>query len=403
MVAETGKMARGSRAYWRASAALFLAAFSVFAAVYSVQPLLPIFAREFGLDAAGSSVALSATTATLAISLVLMGWLGNRFDRKALMLTTMMLTALLVLAVPASPNWGVLVGLRAMLGIVVCGVPAIAMVYLAEEMSNDALGLGMGLFVGGSALGGMAGRLMIGFLTDLMGWRAALATLGLLILVNAVLFVVLLPAPRTPRGRILSVRELAGNFRMLFADQALPLLFACSFLMMGGFVAIYNYVGFRLLAPPYGLAQSQVALVFVVYLVGSLGSAWMGALAGRVGRRKVLWALIMVMIAGVAVTLAGPLWLVILGMAILTYSFFGAHAIASAWVARRAQHARAQGSAVYLLAYYAGSSAIGTLGGYGWSHWGWPGVAAISAGGFAIALLLAMRLYALPPLNLPPG
>jgi YNFM family putative membrane transporter len=397
------RIERGSRAYWQASAALFLAAFSVFAAVYSVQPLLPIFAAEFGLDAAGSSVALSATTATLAISLVLMGWLGNRFDRKALMLTTMMLTALLVLAVPASPAWGPLVGARALLGLAVCGVPAIAMVYLAEEMSNDALGLGMGLFVGGSALGGMSGRLMIGALADLMGWRAALTALGVLILINAVLFVLLLPAPKTPRGRVLSPRELADNFRILFSDKALPLLFLCSFLMMGGFVAIYNYVGFRLLEAPYNLAQSQIALVFVVYLVGTVGSAWMGALAGRLGRRKVFWALIVVMIAGLAVTLAAPLWLIVLGMAILTFSFFGAHSIASAWVARRAQHARAQGSAIYLLAYYAGSSLIGTLGGYGWSHWGWPGVVAISAAGFVIALVLAIRLYILPPLNLPSG
>lgn len=397
------RIERGSRAYWQASAALFLAAFSVFAAVYSVQPLLPIFAAEFGLDAAGSSVALSATTATLAISLVLMGWLGNRFDRKALMLTTMMLTALLVLAVPASPAWGALVGARALLGLAVCGVPAIAMVYLAEEISNDALGLGMGLFVGGSALGGMSGRLMIGALADLMGWRAALTALGVLILINAVLFVLLLPAPKTPRGRVLSPRELADNVRILFSDKALPLLFLCSFLMMGGFVAIYNYVGFRLLEAPYSLAQSQIALVFVVYLVGTVGSAWMGALAGRLGRRKVFWALIVVMIAGLAVTLAAPLWLIVLGMAILTFSFFGAHSIASAWVARRAQQARAQGSAIYLLAYYAGSSLIGTLGGYGWSHWGWPGVVAISAAGFVIALALAIRLYILPPLNLPSG
>ncbi|MBU1303971.1 MAG: MFS transporter [Alphaproteobacteria bacterium] len=394
------RFARGSPAYWRASAALFLAAFSVFAAVYAVQPLLPIFAAEFAIDAAASSVALSVTTGTLAISLVLMGWLGNRFDRKALMLTTMVLTAVLTLAVPLSPDWATLVGARALMGIAVCGVPAIAMVYLAEEMSNDALGLGMGLFVGGSALGGMSGRLMIGYLAGAVGWRGALTALGALIVLNALLFWLLLPAPRTPRGRTLSLRELGDNFRTLFADKALPLLFACSFLMMGGFVAIYNYVGFRLLAPPYGLAQSQIALVFIVYLVGTLGSAWMGGLASRLGRRKVFLPLIVIMLIGLGTTLATPLWLIVLGMAIMTFAFFGAHAVASAWVARRSQQARAQGSAIYLLAYYAGSSVIGTIGGYGWSHWGWPGVVAFTAASFGIALLLAIRLASLPPLQL---
>jgi len=395
------KIERGSPDYWRASAALFLAAFSVFAAVYSVQPLLPVFAVEFGLDAATSSVSLSATTATLALSLVLIGWLGNRFNRKRLMLTTMLATAVLVLAVPASVDWTSLVTARALLGIAVCGVPAIAMVYLAEEMSNSALGLGMGLFVGGSALGGMSGRLMVGYLSEMIGWRAALTALGVLILINALVFLLLLPAPKTPRATTLSVRQLGANFASVFSDKALPLLFLCSFLMMGGFVAIYNYVGFRLLAPPYNLDHGQIALVFVVYLVGTLGSAWMGSLAGRLGRRKVFWPLIVVMLTGLAITLMSSLWAIVAGMAIMTFSFFGAHSIASAWVARRSQDARAQGSAIYLLAYYAGSSVIGTLGGYGWSHWGWPGVVGFSAITFTIALLLAWRLYILPPLNLP--
>ncbi|MGV8855804.1 MAG: MFS transporter [Devosia sp.] len=392
------KIERGTSDYWRASAALFLAAFSVFAAVYSVQPLLPIFAVEFGLDAAASSVSLSATTATLALSLVLVGWLGNRFNRKTLMLTTMLATAVLVLAVPASGDWTSLVLVRALLGIAVCGVPAIAMVYLAEEMSNAALGLGMGLFVGGSALGGMSGRLMVGYLAQVMGWRAALLALGALILINALLFLWLLPAPKTPRAQTLSLPQLGANLRIVLSDKALPLLFLCSFLMMGGFVAIYNYVGFRLLAPPYSLDHGQIALVFVVYLVGTLGSAWMGALAGRLGRRKVFWPLIVVMLGGLALTLLSSLWTIVLGMAIMTFAFFGAHSIASAWVARRSQDARAQGSAIYLLAYYAGSSVLGTLGGYGWGHWGWPGVVGFSGAAFTIALLLACRLYMLPPL-----
>ena len=395
------KIERGSRRYWRASAALFLAAFSVFAAVYSVQPLLPIFAVEFGLDAPGSSVALSATTATLAFSLLLIGWLGNRFNRKKLMLTTMLATALLVLAVPASFDWTSLVAARALLGIAVCGVPAIAMVYLAEEMSNDALGLAMGMFVGGSALGGMSGRLMVGFLAEVIGWRWALTALGVLILLNALAFLLLLPPPQTPRARTISLQQLGANVVSLFSDKALPLLFLCSFLMMGGFVAIYNYVGFRLLGPPYDLDQGQIALVFVVYLVGTLGSAWMGALAGRLGRRKVFWPLVVVMLVGLATTLLAWLWAIVLGMAIMTFAFFGAHSIASAWVARRAQDARAQGSAIYLLAYYAGSSVIGTIGGYGWNNWGWPGVVGSSAIAFGIALLLAWRLYVLPPLELP--
>ncbi|MCS6762503.1 MAG: MFS transporter [Candidatus Devosia symbiotica] len=233
----------------------------------------------------------------------------------------MLATAILVLVVPTSVDWTDLVLARALLGSAVCDVPAIAMTYLAEKMSNAALGLGMGLFVGGSALGGMSGRLMIGSLAEMIGWRLALTALGVLILISALVFL-LLPAPKTPRTRTLGVPELGANLRTILANKALPLLFLCSFLMMGGFVAIYNYVGFRLLAPPYNLDHGQIALVFVVYLVDTLGSAWMGALAGRLGRRKVFWSLIVAMLGGLGLTLLAALWAIVLGMAVMTFAFF---------------------------------------------------------------------------------
>ena len=67
---------------------------------------------------------------------------------------------------------------------------------------------------------------------------------------------------------------------------------------MGGFVTVYNYAGFRLLEPPFGLGQATVSLIFVTYLLGTASSAWVGHLAGRLGRRRVLWITILVMAAG---------------------------------------------------------------------------------------------------------
>ena len=138
-------IARGTAGYWRASMALFLAAFSVFAAIYCVQPLLPVFVEEYGLEPATSSIAISATTATLAVSLMLISWLGNRFDRKLLMAATLTATSALVFATAATAEWGELVVFRSLIGVAVCGVPAVAMVYLGEEMDPAALGFGMGL------------------------------------------------------------------------------------------------------------------------------------------------------------------------------------------------------------------------------------------------------------------
>ena len=392
---------RGTPAFLRANVAFFLSAFAIFASLYSVQPLLPIFAYEFGLDAGASSLALSATTATLAVALLLASWVADRVGRKTLMVWAILFTAFLGLVLPLAPNWWSLIAIRTLMGLTLSGLPAVAMVYLAEEMDPDALGFSMGLYIGGTAIGGMAGRLLSGVLIDWIGWRPALGVLGGAIALAAIIVVLLLPTPHNSARTLLSARGLARLIRLQFRDAGLPWLFASSFLLMGSFVTLYNYAGFRLALPPFSLSHSAISAIFVVYLLGSISSAWAGGLAQRLGRRRVYWATVLTMATGVFLTLVPSTPAIIAGLAIATIGFFAAHGIASAWVARRAQIGRAQASAIYLFAYYLGSSVLGTLGGYAWVAWGWTGVLLVSGGSIVAAMAVAIRLMFLPVLPLP--
>lgn len=389
---------RGTPAFIRANIAFFLAAFATFASLYSVQPLLPIFAEQFGLDAGASSLALSATTATLAIALLLASWVSDRLGRRTLMVWAILLTAGLGLLLPLAPNWASLIAIRTLIGLTLSGLPAVAMVYLAEEMDPDALGFSMGLYIGGTAIGGMAGRLVSGILADSLGWRPALALLGAAIAIAALIVVLLLPKPHNSARNRLSVRDLTRLIGLQFHDKGLPWLFLSAFLLMGSFVTLYNYAGFRLALPPFSMSHTAISAIFVVYLLGSFSSAWAGGLAQRLGRRKVFWAMVLTMAVGVFLTIVPSTPVIIAGLAIATIGYFAAHGIASAWVARRALVGRAQASAIYLFAYYLGSSVLGTLGGYAWVAWGWTGVMLVSGGAIVAAMLVAIRLMALPPL-----
>jgi YNFM family putative membrane transporter len=182
-------------------------------------------------------------------------------------------------------------------------------------------------------------------------------------------------------------------------DEGLPWLFAEGFLLMGCFVTSYNYIGFRLLEPPYSLSQTGAGAIFTVYLVGIGSSAWVGALAGRLGRRNVFWATVLLMLGGLALTLLEPLAAVVAGIAVLTFGFFGAHSVLSSWVGLRARQARAQASSLYLLSYYLGASAVGWCGGLFWAAWGWGGVTGFLGGLLAVALLISLRLTALKPIG----
>jgi YNFM family putative membrane transporter len=367
-------IARGTAAFRRTNLALFAAGMATFALLYCVQPLLPVFSGVFGISAALSSLSLSMTTLPLAFAMLGASVISDRVGRKGVMVASLLASAVLCGACAASPGFGGLVAIRALMGLSLSGLPAVAMAYVTEEMTPAAAGLGMGLYIGGSAIGGMSGRLLSAVLAQHLGWRISLSANAALGLVCGVLLWRFLPASRHFVARDAGAgRSLAAMIRHV-RHPVLPFLFAEGFLLMGGFVAVYNYVGYRLLAPPYGLSQSNVGLIFSVYLVGVVSAAVMGNLALRLGRRRVMAGNIVVFLAGVLVSLAHPVWAVVLGVAGVTAGFFGAHSVASAWVGFAARGGRAQASALYLFAYYAGSSLMGSGLGLVWAREGWPGI-----------------------------
>jgi YNFM family putative membrane transporter len=389
---------RGTPEFRRVIVALMAGGFSTFALLYCAQPLLPEFARDFGQTAASASLAVSLATGTLAGSLLFTGVIADRIDRRRMMVASLVAAAILTLLVSIAPSWHLLLLARALTGIALSGVPAVALTYVGEEVDVASVGLAVGLHIGGNVFGGMGGRLITGVLADHFGWRAAVGAIGVVGLVCSGLLWLVLPASRrfTPRSR--SFASALGGLVRPWRDRGLPWLFLESFLCMGSFVAIYNYIGFRLLAPPYGLSQTVVGLIFTCYLLGIVSSAWVGDLAGRLGRRKVYWAPIAAMAAGVALTGFKPLPLVILGVAVLTFAFFGAHSTASSWVGRRSPGMRAEASSLFLFFYYLGGSVVGTLSGFAWGHFGWSGVVALLEGLLGLAAAVAIGLAFLKPL-----
>lgn len=388
----------GTAAFRRTNLALFAAGFSTFGLLYCVQPLMPEFSRDYGVSAATSALSLSLSTGVLAFAMLFMGGVSDAVGRKSVMVASLALSSLLVLASTMVQQWPLLLALRMLLGFTLSGVPVVAMTYLAEEVHHDSIGLGMGLYISGNAIGGMSGRLIAGVLTDWFGWRVGMGTVGAVGLVACLLFWRSLPPSRHFIARPFHLRSLLGRFAGLFRDAGLPWLFAEGFLLLGAFVTVYNYLGYRLLAAPYRLSQSAVGLVFGIYLIGTFSSTWMGHLAGRLGRRKVLWSAFALMLAGVALTAAAPLPLILLGIVAITFGFFGGHSIVSSWVGRRAGTAKAQGSSVYLFSYYMGSSIAGACGGLFYAAHGWNGVVGFVGALVLAGLLVAWRLYRLPPL-----
>ena len=390
-----GAITSGTERYRQINWAFFAAGFVTFITLYDVQPLLPVFSREFGVSAATGSLPLSVTTCALAVAMLFAGTLSETLGRKNVMVASLVATSLLALLTALTHTLPALLALRLLQGIALAGLPAVAMAYLSEEIDASSLTSAIGLYISGNAIGGMTGRIFTATVCEYVSWRAALGAIGILCFMVSLYFAKSLPKSTNFTRRPFQASYLFSSLYRQLLDPGLLCLFGISFLIMGSFITLYNYVTFRLLEPPYFLSQSLVSLIFLVYLLGSFSSSMVGHQVERFGRGRMLFLTMGTMLLGALATLSQSLTVIVAGIGIFTCGFFGAHTIASSWVGSRARSARAQAAALYLFSYYFGSSVSGTIGGLFWSWYGWHGVVLLITVLLALGGSLLKRLCAL--------
>ncbi|MFJ9740261.1 MFS transporter [Streptomyces sp. NPDC101166] len=371
------RMAPGGPGYRRMSLALFLAGVATFALLYSTQALLPLISGEFGVAASEASWTVAAATGGLALFVLPMSALSERYGRRAVMTASLAVAVGVGLLVPFAPSLGWLVVLRGVQGAALAGLPASATAYLAEEVRPRALVTAIGLFVAGNSVGGMSGRVITGWVAQEWGWRIAVGAIGVLAVACAVAFRLLLPTPRHFAPGSLRPRVLARTVRAHLSNPLLCRLYAIGALFMTVFGGVYTVIGYRLTEAPFSLPQGIVGSIFLVYLVGTVSASTAGRLVGTLGRRGALYLAGGTTATGLLFSLADSLPLVLLGLVLITAGFFAGHAVASSAVSKTATTGRAQASALYQSAYYIGSSAGSTVGAIAFHAGGWAGTVGV--------------------------
>ncbi|MFE6994474.1 MFS transporter [Microbacterium sp. NPDC057659] len=365
---------RGTAPYRRISVALLGAGIATFAQLYSPQGILPLLATDLRVDASQASLSISAATTGLALSVLPWSLVADRIGRVRAMRIALVSATVLGLLMPWCPWFEALLVIRVLEGVALGGIPGIAVVYLSEEVDRRHTAIAAGTYVSGTTIGGLAGRLIAAPIADLTDWRWGTFAVALLAALATAVFFVIAPPPQGFRPHAASVSSVLRSAGRHMRDPRLLVLYGQGFLLMGGFVATYNYLTFRLEAPPFLLPVGVASLLFLAYLAGTVSSRMVGGLVGRLGRERLLLTSIGVMVAGMLLTLSDALVVIIAGLVVMTAGFFGAHAIASGWSGTRALHGRSQSTSLYNLWYYAGSSVFGYLGGFAWIAFGWGGV-----------------------------
>ena len=114
---------------------MLFAGYATFSLLYCVQPLLPEFTRTFGVSPAQSALSVSVTTASLALAIFVAGFVSEGWSRHRLMTLSLTASSLLTIVVAFLPSWHELLIVRALEGLALGGVPAVAMAYLAGRSS----------------------------------------------------------------------------------------------------------------------------------------------------------------------------------------------------------------------------------------------------------------------------
>ena len=382
----------GTKPFLAILLSLFLAGFAVFSSLYCVQPMMPFLAKFFQVTPTHSSFPLSFSTIALALGLLFAGLISDRYGRKQIMVISLFSTATLLLISSFLPYWEIFLATRMMVGLAVSGVASVAMTYIGEEIAQKDVGFAMGLYISGTAIGGMGGRLIAGVLLDYISWQTATMIIGLLNLIIAIVFYIALPASKHFKAYPIQLSRFIESFKKNLSDPKLRLLFIEGFILMGCFVTVFNYMSYHLLEKPFQLSQTWIGLISIAYLSGIYSSPRAASWSRKFGRGQVLIAMFSTMIIGLWITLIPSLWAILIGLLIFTFSFFAAHSTSSSWVSVQSLQYRAVGSSLYLFCYYLGSSILGSSSGMVWENYGWGGLTVTITGVLCLGLGVAIKL-----------
>lgn len=370
---------------------------AVFANIYATQPILPVLSADFGVSPARAGLSISAVVLGIAIAALVLGPLSDRIGRKPVMISTSFALVVPTFGAAFATNFDQLLFLRAVQGLLIPGTTAVGIAYIQDHVAPERRGSAMGAYVSATVVGGLIGRMEAAAIADLWGWRWSFGSLACITLLSAIVMTVWLPgpsfrldrtAPPPADGLLTAYRGLLQFFRVRRIVGASIVGHALFFTFTG----VLTYLSYRLAGQPFNLATGAIGLIYLTYLVGMVVTPWVGKLSDRFGRRAVLAGAIAVIATGAVATAAPRLFVVAIGLMLLSSGMFAAQATATAFVGDNAGPARGGAASFYLLWYYLGATFSPALAGLAWQSAGWTGVLALCLTMLGVGLLALLVL-----------
>jgi len=372
-------------AFWRSGAGAGVAN------NYYNQSFLGHLTADFGLVAGAAAIVPVLTQAGNAIGVLFLAPLGDRMERKSLILATIgaLVAALIGAAVSPGFVWLSVASLAVGLFATVAQQIVPLAVHLAPPAERGRI---LGKVTGGILIGILLARAVSGTISDLWGWPIVFWFAALLMI--AIGLAMALWLPRVPPTTNLSYPRLIGSLWTLFQTHGvLRRAVAVQFLIFAAFIGFWSNLALLLAEPPYRFGGTAVGLLALVGVAGALAAPVAGGFADRRGPAVVVsvgagLVLVAFVIFGVW---QGSLICLVLGVLVMDLAVQSSQVANQALVYALDATARSRLNTVFMATMLSGGAVGAGIGGAAYAAWGWTGTCAFGAISAALALLLSRK------------
>jgi len=255
-------------------------AFSMFR--LSLGVAIPDIMVELSIDELKAGILYSTPLWSTAALLTPAGYLGDRFERKSILLLGYLLLGLGVMGLALSSSYSNTLAFLLLAG---AGGGILVPTYytLIGEALKNVRGFAIGLAASVYYIGGLIGSNLVGFFASLRSWRGAYLVIGLMIFCTLILQLVFLKRnvtadstePRLHFFNLLKTRNIAVSAIGIFLGSVA--MFAAAAWLPTFFITVI-----RLDAAAAGM------LLGLFFLARAIGSITLGALSDRFGRRTII-------------------------------------------------------------------------------------------------------------------
>ncbi|WP_019672403.1 MFS transporter [Psychrobacter lutiphocae] len=370
---------------WVLKATVMLIAVFAFLQVYSIQSILPVLMLDFNASEVQAGMAVGATVMAVAIMSPFLGMLSDAIGRKSIIIGALLFLAIPTALIANSQSIESLTFWRFLQGLSVPGITVVTIAYLGEEFKGGAIAELMAYYVSGTVLGGFSGRFVLGHLHEWVGWRVAYYLMAVFTVAGALWVAKTLPASQhfvaSPKFRT-ALATLAGHLHNRYVISACLLGFCVLFSLVGCF----TFINLHLADTPYRLNTGELANIFTVYLIGVVITPLSAKLIQRFGSARTIVVAVIMSMIGVLIALLSPLWVIIIGLTIMSSGVFITQSATIGYIASNVHEGRSLASGLYYMCYYAGGTVGAWVCGLVYSHGQWSAT---------VLALLAMQVFAL--------